>query len=126
MPKFVVSIDTADHHSVKDGKVRAIIRSKYTYGELVRGRAIVNMRPTNYLAWSSIRGTDTVTKTIEINGKGVVEFHIADDLHISTDEYKRSLTYALTAIVIDGLTGDSYLIVVNKLQTNLVGIANAV
>lgn len=105
MPKFAVSIDAADHYSVKDGKVRAIIRSKYTYGELVRGRAIVLMRPTNY--WSALRGTDTIAKLIEINGKGVVEFHITDDLQIAIDESKRSMSYTLTATVIDSLTGEA-------------------
>lgn len=96
----------ADHHTVKDGKVRAIIRSKYTYGELVRGRAFVNIRPTNYLAWTALRGNGIVAKTIEINGKGAVEFHIADDLHIDIDEYKRTTSYLLTAIVVDDLTGE--------------------
>lgn len=106
LPKFDVTIDSSEHFSVKDGKVRAIIRSKYTYGKLVKGRAVVTMRPTNYLAWSSLRETESIAKTITIDGKGTVEFHIADDLHISGDEYRRSISYALTATVIDDLTGD--------------------
>lgn len=106
LPKFDVTIDSSDHFNIKDGKVRAIIRSKYTYGKLVKGRAIVSMRPTNFLAWSSLRETDSITKTITIDGKGTVEFHISDDLHIPTDEYRRSISYALSATVIDELTGD--------------------
>lgn len=105
LPKFDITIDSSEHFNIKDGKVRAIIRSKYTYGKLVKGRAIVSMKPTNYLAWSSLRDTDTIAKTVDINGKGTVEFLISDDLHIPSDEYRRSISYALTATVIEDLTG---------------------
>ncbi|XP_031620960.1 CD109 antigen-like [Contarinia nasturtii] len=105
LPKFDVKIDSSEHFNVKDGKIRAIIRSKYTYGKLVKGRAIVTVKPTSYLAWSTRRETDTVAKTIPIDGKGTIELDITDDLHIQPDEFKRSTTYALSAVVVEELTG---------------------
>lgn len=105
LPKFDVKIDSSEHFNVKDGKVRAIIRSKYTYGKLVKGRATITVKPMNYLAWSTRRETDTVAKTIAIDGKGTVEFDITDDLHIQPDEFKRSTTYALSVVVVEELTG---------------------
>lgn len=100
-----MKIDSSNHFNVKEGKVRAIIRSKYTYGKLVKGRATVTVKPTSYLAWSTRRETDTITKTIPIDGKGTIEFDITDDLHIQPDEYKRTTTYALSVVVVEDLTG---------------------
>lgn len=105
LPKFDVKIDSSEHFNVKDDKVRAIIRSKYTYGKLVKGRAVVTVKPTSYLAWSTRRETDTIAKTIPIDGKGTIEFDITDDLHIQPDEFKRSTTYALSVVVVEELTG---------------------
>lgn len=105
LPKFDVKIDSSNHFNVKDGKIRAIIRSKYTYGKLVKGRATVTVKPTSYLAWSTRRETDTIAKTIQIDGKGTIEFDITDDLHIQPDEFKRSTTYALSVVVVEHLTG---------------------
>lgn len=105
LPKFDVKIDSSDHFNVKDGKVRAIIRSKYTYGQLVKGRATITVKPTSYLAWSTRRDTDTIAKTIPIDGKGTIEFDITDDLHIQSDEFKRSTAYALSVVVVEDLTG---------------------
>lgn len=108
LPKFDVKIDSAAHFNVKDGKLRAIIRSKYTYGKLVKGRATVTVKPTNYLAWSTRRESDTIAKTIPIDGKGTIEFDITDDLHIQPDEFKRSTSYLLNVVVVEELTGTYY------------------
>lgn len=105
LPKFDVKIDSSNHFNVKDGKVRAIIRSKYTFGKLVKGRATVTVKPTSYLAWSTRRETDAIAKTIQIDGKGTIEFDITDDLHIKPDEFKRSTTFALSVVVVEHLTG---------------------
>lgn len=106
LPKFEVLIDSSEHFNVKDGKVRAIVRSKYTYGKFVKGQATITIRPTNYLAWSTRRGSNSIAKTVAIDGKVAVEFDIADDLHIPIDEFKRSTSYSLTAVVVEELTGD--------------------
>lgn len=105
LPKFDVKIDSSEHFNVKDTKVRAIIRAKYTYGKLVKGRATITVKPTSYLAWSTRRETDTIAKTIPIDGKGTIEFDITDDMHIQPDEFKRSTSYALSVVVVEHLTG---------------------
>lgn len=109
MPNFEVKIDSSDHFNVKDGKVRAIVRAKYTYGKLVKGRAIVTIKPTSYLGWSTRRDSDAIAKSIKVDGKGAIEFDILDDLQIQSDEFKRSTSYAVTAVVVEDLTGNAVL-----------------
>lgn len=104
LPKFDVSIDAVKDFSIKDGKVRAIIRSKYTYGQLVKGEAIVSLTQSQYW-WSPIQH-DTVIKTIPIDGKGTVEFDIEHDLKVDMDtKAGNRFYYDLKATVIEGLTG---------------------
>lgn len=105
LPKFDVKIDSSDDFNVKDTKVRAIIRAKYTYGKLVKGRATITVKPSNYVAWSTHREADTIAKTIPIDGKGTIEFDITDDMHIQPDEFKRSRSYAMSVVVVEHLTG---------------------
>lgn len=105
LPKFDVKIDSSDHFNVKDSQVRAIVRAKYTYGKLVKGRATITVKPTSFLAWSTRKETDTIAKTIPIDGKGTIDFDITDDLHIHPDEFKRSTSYALSVVVVEHLTG---------------------
>ena len=97
LPNFDVTIDSANDFSAKDGKVRAIIRSKYTYGKLVKGEAIVSLTPSN----SNQMNKDSVVKTIPINGKGTVEFDLVavefTGLFLSRD-------YEIKATVIEELT----------------------
>lgn len=105
LPKFEVKIDSDEHFNVKYGKIRAIIRSKYTYGKYVKGEALVSLMPTSYFAWSSRPNGDAIIKRIKIDGKGTVEFDIVDDLDIKADEYLHSVTYTLKAVVVEELTG---------------------
>lgn len=103
LPKFDVSIDSPNDFSAKDGKVRAIIRSKYTYGKLVKGEAIVSLTPKSYYGyWHSPEKSDTQVKTIPIDGKGTVEF---DSIKLSFSPYYDTQSIELTATVIEELTG---------------------
>lgn len=97
LPTFDVSIDSSNDFSAKDGKIRAIIRSKYTYGKLVKGEAIVSLTQTTP---DSIDGRipDSILKTISINGKGTVEF----DLPVLTSY--PTYGYELKATVIEEWT----------------------
>lgn len=107
LPKFEVKIESPDHFNVKDGKIRAIVRAKYTYGKFVKGRAIVTIKPTTYLAWSTRREIDAIAKSVKVDGKGSIEFDILDDLQIQMDEFKRSTSYVLNAVVVEDLTGET-------------------
>lgn len=103
LPKFDISIDSPDAFSIKDGKVRAVIRSKYTYGQFVKGEAIVTLAQSSN--WWTSTPLDTVIKTIPIDGKGTVEFDIENDLKLDSTNPNNRFYYALKATVIEGLTG---------------------
>lgn len=107
LPKFDVMIDSPNDFSAKDGKIRAIVRSKYTYGKLVKGEAIVSLTPIQSYSYYSMeqRHRGTVLKTIKIDGKGTVEFDVENDLRIEFTDYTRSRNYDLKAVVIEELTG---------------------
>lgn len=112
MPKFEVTIDTAKAFSAKDGKVRAIVRSKYTYGKLVKGEAVVSLTPKyndfGYYRPSHSYTSDSIIKTVPINGKGTVEFDVDSELSLSdfnVNSYRKE--YELRATVIEELTGQN-------------------
>lgn len=109
LPKFDVAIDAPSDFSAKDGKIRAIIRSKYTYGKLVKGEAIVSLTPAGSGLYrgsgSMIDIGDSILKTVPINGKGTVEFDVESDLRLDFDQYARSKYFELRATVVEELTG---------------------
>lgn len=94
-----------DHFNVKDGKIRAIIRSKYTYSRFLKGRAIVSIEPYSLNAWTAQYKVDASIKVIRIDGKRTVEFDIADELGVELNDDEQSVAYELRAIVIEELTG---------------------
>lgn len=105
LPKFSVEIDSPVHYHVKDGKIRAIIRSKYTYGKFLKGEAIVSITPLSFHAWIAQPKVDAIVKTIKIDGKGTAEFDIMEDLKPPLDNDQRDASYELRAVVIEELTG---------------------
>lgn len=96
LPKFSVSIDSPPIFSAKNDKIRAIIRSRYTYSQMVIGEAIVSLR-------SQRSDRDNVVKTVRIDGKGSVEFDIENEL--KPHFYDEQEIYDLKATVIEELTG---------------------
>lgn len=107
LPTFDVTIDSATDFSFKDSKVRAIVRSKYTYGKFVKGEAIVSLTPKSYY-YRSDPEPSSVIKTVPIDGKGSVEFDVNNDLKLEFDKYTSSQDYTLRATVIEELTGRNY------------------
>lgn len=107
LPKFDIKIDSANDFSAKDGKISAIIRSKYTYGKLVKGEAIVALTPVSSYSYYRMpnSASDSVIKTIPINGKGTVEFDLEKDLKIEYTSYVHSHNYELSATIVEELTG---------------------
>lgn len=106
LPKFDVTIDSPTEYSAKDGKIRAIVRSKYTYGKLVKGEAIVSLTPKRTYSYGR-RGNenqDSILKTVPIDGKGSVEFDIENELKLAFNEYNHIRGYDLKATVIEELT----------------------
>lgn len=110
LPKFDVTIDAPSEFSAKDGKIRAIIRSKYTYGKHVKGDVIVSLTPSetvSYYGYASSQSADSVLKTTKIDGKGSIELSVDDDLHLDFSENKRDRYYQVRATVIEELTGQN-------------------
>ncbi|KAH8325843.1 hypothetical protein KR067_008813, partial [Drosophila pandora] len=97
LPKFEVKIDTAKDVVAADNLIKATIRAKYTYGKPVKGKATVSLE-SNY-GWSS---TSKQEKTIDVDGKGHVEFNLPES--IATPTYIPP--YKIFAVVTEELTGN--------------------
>lgn len=99
LPKFETIIDSPDDFTVKDEKIRLIVRSKYTHGKLVKGRAIVSLRPTG------VGNSDIIIKRVPLDGKGVVEFDAETELKLKFYDNYSSQNYLVQAIVLEEFTG---------------------
>lgn len=75
LPKFSVEIVADKEVAVLDKFVKIGVRSKYTYGKPVKGTATIKAK---FHAHSG--ETPTAEKTLEIDGKGEVEFDLLDEL----------------------------------------------
>lgn len=110
LPKFQVDIDCPTDFSAKDGNMRAIIRSKYTYGKLVKGEAIVKVsKKSDFIYISGEEPTRMlVEKKVPINGKGSIEFNIERDLGVPFNDYSRTRRLNIEATVVEELTGRNH------------------
>ncbi|XP_037050047.1 CD109 antigen-like [Bradysia coprophila] len=101
LPKYQVIIDTDKDVTYKDGQIRITVRAKYTYGQPVKGQAVVTV--TNYSYQPRTTGI-LCSRTIPVDGKGYVEFDITDDLK-ATDDYDSK--FHIEAAVTEDLTGNT-------------------
>ncbi|XP_041450764.1 CD109 antigen isoform X1 [Drosophila obscura] len=74
LPKFEVIIESPKDVAVQEKVIKATIRAKYTYGKPVKGKATVSIEP-NYAHYLN-RDVGRQEKTIDVDGKGHVEFSI--------------------------------------------------
>lgn len=102
LPKFDVQIETPKHQYFQDGKIRATIRTKYTYGKPVKGEVTVAVYPKTYGSFQPFAINLITRKVSKINGKAYVEFDIEKELNVKED-YEQAM--ALEAIVEEELTG---------------------
>jgi CD109 antigen len=86
LPKFEVSIDANPDANLKDGKIRATVRAKYTFGKNVKGNATVTaevLKPfQRHWLRVSLRESRKVSKSVAVDGKRLVEFDIESELGI--------------------------------------------
>lgn len=102
LPKFEVTVDMPSHAVFKDGKIKATIRSKYTFGKPVKGEATVSAYPTLWVGSVQPFAQDSIVrKVVPIDGKATVEFDIKKELGIE-EEYERD--FVVEAIVEEELT----------------------
>lgn len=105
LPKYDVSIDTLKHQYYQQGKIRATIRTKYTYGKPVKGELTVSVYPKTYGSFQPFASNLIARKAMQIDGKAFVEFDILDELHFKED-YEQ--TVVIEAIVEEKLTGNLF------------------
>ncbi|XP_075152783.1 CD109 antigen-like isoform X4 [Haematobia irritans] len=109
LPKFSVELEAPKDVAIYDGVIKLTVRSKYTYGKPIKGKATV-------LVDRSPR-TEAAMKTIDIDGKGHLEFDLVKDLKFDRKEFdamnKDSYRYysylaplQVTALVTEGFTGN--------------------
>lgn len=102
LPKFDVTIDTPKHQYFQDGKIRATIRTRYTYGKPVKGEVTVAVYPKTYGSFQPFAINLITRKVSKIDGKAYVEFDIERELNVKED-YEQAM--AMEAIVEEELTG---------------------
>lgn len=87
LPKFEVSIDSNPNVTFKDGKIRATVNAKYTFGKIAKGNAtvtaeVVDQYSCGNFGWHQAPAAIKIEKTVEVDGKKFVEFDIENDLKI--------------------------------------------
>ena len=105
LPKFEVAIDTNPDANFKDGKIRATVKAKYTFGKIAKGNATVTAEVVNNRWWwrHEPHTEVKVSKSIEVDGKKPVEFDIEEELGIKEKNRERSVK--LHATFKEELTG---------------------
>lgn len=99
-----MKIEAPKHVTVKDGIVRAIVRSTYTFGKSVKGEATVEFSAAGY------RNSDA-SLTFKIDGKANVDYAIGSEIQNWFQQlHKDEIKCTLSATVSDPLTGELTLI----------------
>lgn len=117
LPKFEVVIESADHFTLEDDKVQAIVRAKYTHGKDLRGTAVVSIFEEDNFGYFRYRRESHANKqedhalakkTIVIDGQDTIEFNIQNELKFDRSEsnkYCDVKNFKIKAEVIETLTG---------------------
>lgn len=104
-----VEIDAPTHFSSRADKVCAAIRSRYSYGEPVRGTAIVTMKEVQGLFLAHDIDTDNLlTKTVSVDGKASVAFDIQIDSKLDFRGYSEPRVFEIVATVVEELAERNY------------------
>lgn len=117
LPKFEAVIESRDHFTLDDGKVRIVLRAKYTHGKPLRGSATVSITEEDNFGCFRYRRESQVNKpedsslvkrTFNIDGEETVEFDIEKELKFDRSErnqYYDVKNFKIKADVIESLTG---------------------
>lgn len=104
LPNFEVTIDATSDFTIKDRKIRGIVRAKYTYGKNVKGRAIVSLKYAQSYG-DDLDGNYLVIKTVPINGKAPIEFDLEREVRAKFPQYSTHITFNMNVMVIEDFTG---------------------
>lgn len=118
LPKFSVSIESADHFTIAGKVLHAVIAAKYTYGKPLNGKATITVSEEDnfgcfrYRRISNVDESPTddalVRKTIDVDGTGHIEFDIEKELKYHSGErsrYYSERTFKISVDVVENLTG---------------------
>lgn len=94
LPKFEVSIETNHDIHFKFAKIYATIKAQYTFGKVAKGTATITAEvSTQYSgfnrAYSRQQSSKKISRTLEVDGKSVIEFDLGNDLGIRSNDYDR-------------------------------------
>ena len=92
LPKFEVTIDANPDAYFKDGKIRATVRAKYTFGKMAKGNATVTAEVQLLQPWRDYHRSNKIfksSKSVEVNGKKPIEFDISEELGIDDTDQER-------------------------------------
>lgn len=104
LPKFEVVLDIDEHPNYEEGKIRASVSAKYTFGKKAKGNATVIAKvPNHYNNQLRKYESTIVEKTVEVNGNEPIEFDIKDELKIEYKYQEKSVDF--TAKFKEELTG---------------------
>jgi CD109 antigen len=93
LPNFEVTIDANPDANFKDGKIRATVRAKYTFGKIAKGNATVTAE-VSYPAYQRYWRTEEskkVSKSVAVDGKKPIEFDIVEELGIKDKNEERNI-----------------------------------
>lgn len=121
LPKFEATIESSDHFTLDDEKVKIIVRAKYTHGKPLRGSVTVSItEEDNFGVFRCRRVSEVVKpedsslvkKTFNIDGQETVEFDIGKELKYDRSENNQYIdvrNFKIKADVTESLTGLSQL-----------------
>lgn len=115
LPKFEATIESPDHFCIEDGKVRVVVRAKYTHGKPLKGTAIVTVTEEDNFGYFRYRKESLekkqeqlVQKSFAIDGQETVEFDIKNELKFDRnddDSFSDVKNFKIKIQVTESLTG---------------------
>ncbi|KAJ6641357.1 CD109 antigen [Pseudolycoriella hygida] len=93
LPSFEVTLEVNPHAHYDEQKLSATIIAKHTFGKIAKGNATITANV----------GSNTVSKSVEVNGKKSVDFDMKNDLRVYRSF--RENTVKLVATFVEELTG---------------------
>lgn len=118
LPKFEAIIESPDHFTLDDEKVRVLVQAKYTHGKPLRGSVTVSVTEEERFGYHRFRKLSHANKededvilamkTFNIDGQETVEFDIRKDLKFEPNEktrWENVRNFKIKADVTEGLTG---------------------
>lgn len=99
LPKFEVTVSAPKDLTYSDSLVRVTVTGKYTYGENVKGTALVSITSQ---AWSATPALPLVERKVEVNGNGYAEFQLSE-LKVNPKNWQDS--FDVKASLTENLTG---------------------